>query len=93
MAWTTIDDLRSSVPLDLFDANGMVIHRAVIAFDPETGKVKSLVLDEQGRETVDDVNGCLLTRVETFPAPLAWMSISRQMAVASRLLYWDLQGR
>ena len=61
-------------PLSVIDANGMVVLRAITAFDPETGEVESQVRDENG-EAYIDADDNLILRTEKFPAPLIWKKL------------------
>ena len=78
-------------PLDLFDANGMLIRRAITEFDIQTGEVTSHVLNREGNfELAGDMIKC---RVEKYPAPLLWKTITQAEAKTRKHQYWDLSGR
>ena len=91
MAWLFIKDIEeASLPLDVFDAMGDVINRAITGFDARSGLVESLVVKTNGHYATDE-RGELRKRVERFCAPLTCQKISRELA-ARRIAegYWDL---
>jgi hypothetical protein len=88
--WLTVDDLSQHLPITLYDANGTEVRRAIVAFDPQSGYVKSNILRRDGAPIVNEAAGELLRRVEKFPAPLVWRSISRHEAKRIIRCYWDL---
>lgn len=92
MAWQTVHDLVNVIPVNVFDANGMVIRRATTGFDAETGEVESIVKNRNGDFKLTDT-GDIATRREVYPAPLAWKRISAAQAQEESLRYWDLEGR
>ena len=94
MSWITVDDMKdmNGIPCDIFDANGMVIRRAISGFDPVTGKVESFVLDRCGGHVFDQTMNPS-RRLETFPAPLIWKKTSLVEAEKSAKLYWDFDGK
>lgn len=88
----TIDDIEEHLPVNVYDANGMVILRAITAFDPQTGEVESYVYTPDGA-LVEEPPGEVKTRVETYPAPLHWRKITQGQADNERRNAWDLEGR
>lgn len=90
MAWLTPDDV--SLPIDVWDANGMVIRRAIVGFDPQTGEVESQVLTTDGHY-IEEPLGELKKRRESYPAPLTYRTISRADVQVSKSLLWDLKGK
>lgn len=93
MAWLTVDDMIDHVPLDVYDANGMVIRRKITGFDPETGKVESFVCTTAGVLVKEPEGGEFKRRLEAYPAPLTWRKISHVEADQAKRLYWDFQGK
>jgi hypothetical protein len=87
----TVEEMREHVPLNITDANGMTVRRAVDAFDCETGEVVSYVLTLDGNPVATESE--LKRRVETYPAPLVWRTITPEQARAEAKRYWDLEGR
>jgi hypothetical protein len=93
MAWVTANDMycQGMLPLDVYDANGVRIRRAITGFNAETGLVESQQLDGNGRPIIQQ--GEVRKRVETYPAPLTWRKISTEDRDASKRTYLDLEGK
>ena len=91
--WLTVEDmdLGGHLPVSLFDANGCEVLRAVVAFNPTTGDVKSNILKRDGRPILNDAKGEVYRRIERFPAPLIWKSITPAEAKKTIARYWDLK--
>lgn len=81
---------RGLTPLEVYDAYGDVVRRAVKSFDTATGEVVSLRLDTNGKPVT--VCGELLTRTELYPAPLRFKRISPLQATLSQRQYLDMRG-
>jgi hypothetical protein len=62
-------------PLDIYDANGMVIEEAITAIDAEMGLVEYYVLGADGCPLRNSA-GESLKRWERFPAPLTWKQVT-----------------
>ena len=93
MSLINISELLNSsmLPCDFWDANGMIINRAITAIDLETGFVESLILSLEGNiQTEGDE---VLKRQEQYPAPLLLKCIDPATIDRRRREYWDLQGR
>lgn len=81
------------IPLDVHDANGMVIRRKITEFDTETGEVVSVVCDTTGRKQIDREKHEVVTRTEFYPAPLTWKSVGLAEVERGLRELWDLQGK
>lgn len=95
MAWVTSIEmgLKGHIPLDVYDANGMLIRRAIYQFNDETGEVESFVLDRAGRHIIDHEKGEYRKRCEVYPAPLTWKTISNEVVANRKTQYWDREGK
>lgn len=96
--WLTVEDMNEKhmLPLNVYDANGMVIRRKITAFNPTTGEVESLILIKEGPVArymhYMDENGIehIKRRVETYPAPLMYKKITvEEVKYEQQRGYWD----
>lgn len=93
MRYTARDMIdKGMTPLDVYDANGMRICRKITMFDMETGEVESFVCGPNGRILLNE-DGEGERRLETYPAPLTWKTISTSEMERSRSELWDLRGK
>lgn len=82
------------IPLDVYDANGMIINRKITAFDTDTGEVESFICDSvTGSVIIDGQAGEALKRTEKYPAPLTWKRIDAESLPRRKTELWDLQGK
>ena len=93
MSWIHVRHLADQglLPIGILDADGNVIRRGVCQFNSETGEVESFVYDTSGKNVIED--GDAKRRLETYPAPLTWMSITKEEAARHKLRYLDLEGK
>jgi len=80
---------QGHTPLNVYDANGMVIRRKITRFDVDTGEVESFVLNPDGSYKMDGES--LTRRIETYPDPLTWKTVTIESTLSFRP--WDLDGR
>lgn len=84
------------IPLDVYDANGMIINRKITAFDTDTGEVESFIVNPDGsfQFLVDDDNSSpVRKRLERYAAPLTWKQIDVESLPRRKTELWDLQGK
>jgi hypothetical protein len=81
----TADEMAAlgHLPVDVYDANGMVIEEAIAAIDPEMGLVEYYVLGTDGCP-LHSPDGDSLKRWERFPAPLTWKKVTPERVAQAK---------
>lgn len=78
MAWVNVRDMEQHIPLDVYDADGVLIDELIVGFDTETGVVEHVEAGPDGRALICHELGSTVNYSRKYKAPLTWRNVSRK---------------